>query len=68
MVWAIDRNLPNKEYLEFEDQPEIIKEYTPILIHLNKYKNLISKEIIFVKNGYLAQIINDKNNENTGEK
>lgn len=68
MVWAIDRNLPNKEYLEFEDHPETIKGYTPNLIHLSRYKNLNSKDTILVKNGYLTQIIKDINNENTGEK
>lgn len=40
IVWATARRLPKREYLQFEDHPAIIVEYTPILKQHKKNKIL----------------------------
>lgn len=65
---SLERNTDKPQHhLLFLAHPEIINEYTPILIHLNKNKNPNSNLNILTKNGKDIQIIKEIKREKIGE-
>jgi hypothetical protein len=68
--WADDRRAPKKLYLEFEDQPAKIIEYTCKMenININSIPNWESKTKQFQDKGMNAQEINPSTNANMGER